>query len=173
MNSSTVAGILERARASLGYEALRTLEGQLVLSGASERYGLAGRATLTLSPTGEFVDSFAGRVGMTVAFDGSAGWGLDMTAMPMGLDLDELETPRIVCGVLSGLWLREDGPFDVELDRAKTDEQTVGLKLSLRGGTVGHRCISIAPRGDRRAWSGRSSDGSGAGTSRITGPRGA
>ncbi len=134
--SMSLSEILERARAAVGWAKLRALEQHVVLSGPSDRYGVAGRVTLTFSTHGEFVDRFEGGIGTTAAFDGRVGWGLDMSGMPMPLDLDDLETPRTVYGVLSGRWLDEDGSFHVELDPSRADDRCVGLRIRIKDGVM-------------------------------------
>jgi hypothetical protein len=124
----TRSEVLAKARAAIG-----RLDRHGVVRGPAQRHGLDGEVELSLSPTGEFVERFRGRVGTTVGYDGERGWALDMSGMPASLDLDEVETPRLVYAVLTGHWLDEDGSFELDLDPALTDDRDVGLRLSVRG----------------------------------------
>jgi predicted aspartyl protease len=124
----TRAEVLERARAAVG-----RLDRHVLLDGPSRRNGLDGEVALALSPDGAFVDRFQGRVGTVVGFDGERGWGLDMSGMPMALDLDEIETPRLVFAIVSGRWL-DEGAFDAQIEPARSDDRFVALRLGLRGG---------------------------------------
>src|SRR5262249_49499372 len=91
-------------------------------------------------------DRFRGRVSTVVGFDGASGWGLDMSGMPMVLDLEEIETPRLVFAALSGRWTDEEA-FDVELDPAHSDHLVVALRLALRGTAEGATLLL-----DRATW---------------------
>ncbi len=134
--STTLLDVLDKARHAVG-SARPGLPGtHIILAGPSERHGLSGRCTLTIGPSGEFLDRFDGPLSTAAGFDGETGWGLDMTGMPMRLDLDDLETPRFVYGVLSGQWLAEDGSFQVELDPREPEGHHVGLRLRIRGGVA-------------------------------------
>lgn len=133
--------IRERARAAVG-----RLSGDVALTGPSERNGLVGETSITLSPDGRFVERFRGRVSTTIGFDGRRGWGLDMTGMPMPLDLENLETPRLVYAVVSGHWLHGDA-FELELEPEGGDPRHVALHLMLRGGTAGATLLL-----DRTTW---------------------
>ncbi|HJQ98353.1 MAG TPA: hypothetical protein VJ826_08560, partial [Candidatus Polarisedimenticolaceae bacterium] len=101
--------ILARARAATG-----RLTADVELSGPSERAGLPSETTVTLSPDGRFVERVRGRVSTTAGYDGRRGWALDISGMPMTLDLDDEETPRLVYAVVSGYWLYGE-EFQVEL----------------------------------------------------------
>ena len=137
----TRAEVLERARAAAG-----RLDRHLELRGPSRRNGLDGEVTLALSPGAAFVDRFHGRAGTVVGFDGTSGWGLDMSGMPMALDLEEIDTPRLVFAVLSGQWMDVE-TFDVELDPARSDDLVVALRLALRGTAEGATLLL-----DRATW---------------------
>jgi Aspartyl protease len=131
--STTLLDVLQKARHALGCARLGVPRGHIVLAGPSERHGLAGRCALTIAPSGAFLDRFEGPLSTALGFDGETGWGLDMTGMPMRLDLDDLETPRLVYGVLSGQWLAEGGGFQVEFDPRESEGKHIGLRLRVRG----------------------------------------
>jgi len=127
----SVLEILARARASAG-----RLTDDVTLSGPSERTGLSGETHVTLSPDGRFVERVASRAGTTTGFDGRRGWGLDLSGMPLTLDLDDEETPRLLYAVVSGYWLHGE-EFAAEVDRSRGDDREVALRLRLRGAAVG------------------------------------
>ena len=137
----TLAEVLERARGAVG-----RLDHHVVLGGPARRHGLDGVVTLALSPRGAFVDRFQGRVSTVVGFDGETGWGLDMSGMPRTLDLDEVDTPRLVFAVLSGHWL-DQGSFEIELHPTRSDDGVVALLLGLRGAAASATLLL-----DRSTW---------------------
>jgi len=68
--------------------------------------------------------------------------------MPGALELDELETPRLLYAVLTGHWLDEDGSFELDLDPVRTDNRQVGLRLSVRGTAApatAYRAVTAEP----------------------------
>lgn len=127
----SVLEILERARAAAG-----RLTADVMLSGPSERAGLPSETSVTLSPDGRFVERIRGRVSTTTGYDGRRGWALDPSGMPMTLDLDDEQTPRLVYAVISGHWLRGN-EFEVELHPDSGDGDEVRLRLELRGSATG------------------------------------
>jgi hypothetical protein len=128
----TLTEVLDRARAAAG-----RLDRHVVLAGRSRRHGVDGGVELILAPDGAFVERFRGRIATTTGFDGRSGWALDLSGMPMILDLDELETPRLVFGVLSGRWLYDERSFDVELDPTRAGDTGIALRIGLRGAAAG------------------------------------
>lgn len=127
---------LGRVRAAIGYERLRARRTGVLAEGTARVGGLDSRLTLLFTPDGRYRSDIEGPLGSVTAFDGSAAWELDWSGMPRPLELEELELTRLEAAFRSGRWLADDGPFDVSVDAAKTDDKQVAFNLALRNGLL-------------------------------------
>lgn len=132
--------LLSRVRTAIGYP----LAGpdDLVLKGGGEYLGLTGKVTVRFSPSGQFVQTFEGRLRETLAFDGERGWCVDTNGLLRTLEMEQLEVAQALIWILSGHWLAEDGPYNVTI----LDDE-YALQLESRTGSFESRLIL-----DRSTW---------------------
>src|SRR5829696_5950201 len=127
---------LARVRAAIGYERLRGRKNGVLAKGVAHVGGLDSKLTLLFTPDGRFRTDIEGPLGSVTGFDGSAGSELDWSGMPRALELEDLEIAQFEAWVRSGRWLADDGPFDVSVDAAKTDDKQVAFNLALKRGLL-------------------------------------
>ena len=132
----TAAEALGRARAAVGHERMRGRADGFVAEGTARFRGLDSRFTFLFAPDGRFRSEVGGALGEVTGFDGATGWEVDYSRMPRPLELEDLEVTQFEAWLLSGRWLAADGPFDVSLDAAKTDDKLLALKLKLKRGVL-------------------------------------
>src|SRR5215212_5762357 len=129
-------GALARVRVAVGYERLRAHRTGVLAEGTARVGGLDSKLTLLFTPDGHFRTDIEGPLGSVTGFDGSAAWELDWSGMPRLLELEDLELAQLEAAFRSGRWLADDGPFDVSVDAAKTDDKQVAFNLALKRGLL-------------------------------------
>ena len=128
--------MLARVRTAVGYQRLRARRNGLLAEGTTRVGGLDSKLTLLFTPDGRFRTDVEGPLGSVTGFDGSAAWELDWSGMPRPLELEDLELAQLESAFRSSRWLADDGPFDVSLAAAKTDDKQVAFNLALRNGLL-------------------------------------
>ena len=132
----TAADAVGRVRAAVGYERMRGRANGFVAEGTARFRGLDSRFTFLFTPDGRFRSEVGGPLGEVAGFDGAAGWEVDYSGMPRRLELEDLELAQFEAWLHSGRWLAADGPYDISLDAAKTDDKLLALKLKLKRGVL-------------------------------------
>lgn len=132
----SAAETLGRVRAAVGYERLRGRADGFVAEGTARFRGLDSKYTFLFAPDGRFRSEIGGPLGGVNGFDGAAGWEVDWSGMPRPLEFEDLEVTQFQAWIHSGRWLAEDGPFDISLDAAKSDDRQLALGLKLRKGVL-------------------------------------
>jgi Aspartyl protease len=133
---TSAAEALARARAAVGYERLRVRAEGVAAEGAARFRGVDSKFTFLFTPDGRFRIDIDGPLGGVTGFDGATGWEVDWSGMPRPLELEDLEVAQFEAWMHTGRWLAEEGPFEVSLDSAKTDDKQVALNLKLKRGLL-------------------------------------
>jgi hypothetical protein len=125
---------LAKIREAMGYRAIETQPGGVLVEGVADAQGLQGPYTLLFDAAGRFLQKTRLRREQIVGFDGTTGWAVDWSGTPHVLELADLEYEQTAIWMRTGRWLAEDGPFRIELLNNGVSPAEVRLRLRLKRG---------------------------------------
>jgi hypothetical protein len=126
--STQLDELLQNVRGALG-----TGTGDLQCQGETTYMGLSGACRLLFDARGSFLFELDTELPFTVGFDGKTIWHRDTSGVARALELEEADRWKLVLWVLTGHWLHESRPVEVELLEAPQGDGPARLALSLRG----------------------------------------
>ena len=145
VETASVEHVLQQVRGVVGHADFARGGGDALLVGSSHLLGIDGEFSLFFSSGGQFLRQVKGRLGETVAFDGTTAWAKDGAGMARILELGDRDRERLLHWVLTGYWLHPKSPVEVRLMKETTSEAV--LELGLRDTPM-----RMELRIDRESW---------------------
>lgn len=154
--------VLAKVRAAIGYDALVRRPAIECLGGAT-RFGKDAKYRFVAEPSGRFYEEISGQLGDRGGFDGKTAWVNDWSRATRRVDLQDRELAVAPAWIRSGRWLASDGPFEITVNKKRTNGKEVVLDLKLKDGVFAAR-VNIDPAtwlpqsaqatvsGERRTW---------------------
>lgn len=132
----SVAEVLDRVRAAVGFAALTRLEDGIEIDGRADFLELKGTFRWRFRPDGRLYHELRGPIGMSLRFDGIRGWVSNWAGLERRLELDDLESFQTEFWVISNRWLTPDGPFELTLLNDQSTRAQVELALKRKTGIL-------------------------------------
>lgn len=111
-------------------------QGQVVLRGEAEVFGLSSPATMAFDETGRVMTHVSGRVRLRSGFDGARAWSDDLGTPPRTLHLRERDETRLLGAVLAGTWDDAGGPLILR-EETRTEGGPREVAFTFRDGRPG------------------------------------
>lgn len=129
----TVDQVLDNVRRAVGYDAFTQHPTGIQLQGAGSLAGSAVTYTLLINADGHYVQTLAGPISITSAYDGNTAWVRDIAGEVRIQELSDRAQSLLTSTILSNRWLAKDSPLKLTLDEADTTDQTIHLDFTQDG----------------------------------------
>lgn len=127
----TTAAVLDRVRQALRYQGMAQQASGVLIRGKSSLMGGEGDYSLVFDGAGRFALETTGRLGRTLAFDGTTAWEIGFQGTPRVLELGDRANGLLKVWCMTGQWLAPGAPLHFAEAPTADGDQAVSIAFDM------------------------------------------